>query len=175
MPTGIFWGMILSWVVCGTALWGVNAMGGSPKPARFALGKTIWIKTFKVNERGITLQITDSGSPLDGLTLTIPPGALHGEVTFSLGYNTGKLRDYSGQPSGVALVLSAETPIQFDEHITIAVPYPTKMKPLEIVGYEIDEQGQLNSIDTEMDRKNNLVSFYTFKPLMLTWIYILDQ
>ena len=151
----------------------VTAMAKRAKPAHFQHGTTTIVKSFNINSEGGSLEIKDTDTPIDGTTIYIPAEATDKEVTISIGFNDGKLNLRSGRGSDITLVLKSEKPITFKKHITITLRYDTSVNPKWIIGYEIDGQGRLHTVDTgEMNRENGTVSFYSFKPLFLTWAYI---
>lgn len=152
---------------------GEYLMANSLKPAYFEHGQTIVVKSFKVNDSGGLLEIGNLGTPIDGMVIEIPKGALDREVTLSVGYNDGMLNLRAGKSSGIVVVLSADSLSSFQKHITIKVRFNPSINPKTIVGYEIDKQGRLHSIDIgSIEKEIGVVSFFTFKPLMFTWVYI---
>lgn len=146
------------------------------EPAHFEHGSTKIVKSSVAGLQGGLFNIGDLGTPIDGTTINIPGGALEKEYVISIGYNDGKIRLASGKSSGVVLVLEADDKtISFSKPVTISVRFDPSLRPKAIVGYEIDNQGRFHVVDfAGIDKTIGTVSFYTFKPLIFTWAYIME-
>jgi len=150
-----------------------DLMAGSLRPSHYERGHTVFVKSLKVNINGGLIRITNTGTALDGATIEIPIGALEKEVTLSIGYDTGIVNLNSGKGSGSVIVLTTTPDIVFKKPVKIKVRFDRNVNAKTIVGYEIDKQGRLHSIDIgSINNDSGVVSFYTFKPLIFTWIYI---
>jgi hypothetical protein len=150
-------------------------MGQKIKPAQFEFGKDVIVQSIIVNRPGGTYKIEDSDIPITGITVEIPEGALNREVKIILGYNDGQLNLRAGKNSGIVFILRTEPGVSFLKPIKIVVPYQVSINPLGVAGYAIDENGRLHLLDTGgMNEADGTVSFYTFKPILLTWVYIME-
>lgn len=150
-------------------------MGQNIKPAQFEFGKEVIVQSTVVNHSGGTYKIENSDTPINGITVEIPEGALDKEVNIIMGYNDGQLNLRAGKGSGVIFILRTEPGITFLKPIKIMVPYQVSINPLGVAGYAIDENGRLHLLDTGgISEADGTVSFYTFKPLLLTWVYIME-
>lgn len=148
-------------------------MAGSLQPSHYERGQTIYVKSLKVSINGGLIEINNTGTPVDGTTIEIPYGSLEKEVMLSVGYDDGILSLRSGKGSGVVTVLTTTPETSFQKPVTIKVRFKPSIMPKTIVGYEIDKQGFLHSLDIgSIDKTSGTVSFYTFKPVMFTWVYI---
>lgn len=142
-------------------------------PAHFERGQEIPVATAQVGPKGATLSTGNHGTPVDGITVEIPAGALEQETTVTLAYNTGTLSLPSGEGSGVFLRLAVDRVNTFQQLVTIRVRYDAKRHAdAVVVGYAIDAKDRLCSVNTEsQDRPAGTVTFSTFVPLLLTWVY----
>jgi hypothetical protein len=91
-----------------------------------------------------------------------------------LGYNDGILELRAGKASGVTFIFRANTDISFLKPVKIVVPYERSLHPISVTGYAIDEEGHLHLMDTGgINEADGTISFYTFKCLVMTWVYIM--
>ena len=162
-----------SLLICFSILLGAG-MTGKPKTAQFQYGITKIIKQFNVDSKGGTFKISETDTPINNISIEIPPEALEKEITISIGYNDGKLIPRTGKSSGVIIVIESDKKTAlFRKHITITIPYDISINPKCIIAYQIDKNGKLHTVDTgKMDSEFGTVSFYSFKTLMMTWVYI---
>jgi len=144
-----------------------------PQPAHFEPGKSIEVACAVVGPSGATLRIDSSGTPVDGITVEIPAGALARDVTVKLSYDTGTLTLTKGQASGVYLRVSAESVKEFREPIRINIRFdPVRWKGYAVAGYGVDAQGRLEAVDAgPKDYDKGVASFTTLVPLLFTWVY----
>jgi hypothetical protein len=151
-----------------------SKQGDILKPAHYKHGHNTIVKSFDVNINGGVFEIGSIGTPIDGTVVEIPERALDKEVTLSVGHNDGVLNLRSGKGSGIVIVLSTKTVIDFEKPVKIKVRFDPSLNPKTVVGYSIDEQGRLHVIDIGAIKKEiGEVSFYTFyTPFMFTWVYI---
>jgi hypothetical protein len=150
------------------------AMGKSP--AHYVYGNTVILHEFDVGSDGGTFVVEKTNTVLDGTVVEVPPGSLKKRIVISLGYDDGRLDLKAGKGSGIVLVLSASGGVtSFDKAVKITVNFDASIKPITIIGYAIDRTGALRPIDTITSLKSRgIVSFYTFKPLTLTWVYVFN-
>lgn len=149
------------------------AMANSP--AHYIHGTTKIVETFTVNSEGGSFRIENTNTPVDGLLIEVPSGSFRKHVIVSIGYNNGRLKLRTGQGSGVILVLEVSDNItSFEKPFKITAHFDPSIKPMSIIGYIINEKGSLRPLDTISKLKaQGVVAFYTFKPLMFTWVYVL--
>ena len=91
----------------------------------------------------------------------------------TLSYNTGTLSLPSGEGSGVFFGLTAERVNAFHQLVSIRVRYDAQRHAdAVVVGYSIDDQDRLRAVNTEsQDSKAGTVTFSTYLPLLVTWVY----
>jgi hypothetical protein len=159
--------------LCGSWMTLLGMAAPAPKAASFERGKDIEVVSQRVGPRGATLDAGQRGTPIDGLVVEIPPGALKREIPVKLSYNTGKLTLPFGRSSGVFLGLSADDIKEFDQAVTIRIRYnATTNQSLVVVGYAIDSKGRLRAVNAgSQDGKAGTASFSTYVPMLFTWVY----
>ncbi len=143
------------------------------KPARFQSGRETVLSRTRVGPAGATLRTGTNGTPVDGITVEIPKGALAREITVTLSCNTGQLTGVRGDASGAFLRIDAGNVAEFEQPLKIIAAYdPVKWKNRTAVGYAIDNTGELAALDLgPKDGKSGTASFFTLVPLLFTWIY----
>jgi uncharacterized protein YfaP (DUF2135 family) len=119
---------------------------------------------------GGTIVLENTGTPLDGITVSIPPGALDTAETFTVGYNSGNLNPVDGRASGIVLTINAGGSVEFNHPVRITVPFHGD--PDEVpVPYYIDPDGRLHAAQiVRLDRDNNLFVFQTFHASWFSWL-----
>lgn len=131
------------------------------------------IVTSKVlDSEGGSISVVQTETPIDRVVVDFPPDALDCKDTVSLGYCLSEIKIRAGTGSGVILVLRMEKSTSFNEAVSITVPYDPSLIPDLVIPYEVDKNGRLHVMDFgQIDKQNHLLSFYTFKPSMCTWVY----
>lgn len=94
------------------------------------------------------------GSPLAGVSVEIPAGALPINSDISLSLNTGTVTTVAGTHSGINIVLHSSTVTTFAQPVSITIPFsPSQGIP---VPYFIDESGRLHLVQLlSIDPINN--------------------
>jgi hypothetical protein len=143
------------------------------EPAHFDHGAARILRTANIGTAGGTLEVLDARVSPDRVVITIPPGAVTKDVTFTVGFDDGKLIGATGVPSAEAVFISAESVQSFAVPVELRVDYRRSTAPKTIVGYAVDTGGQLRPIDLLfLDRQRATVTFATFRPLTFIWLYI---
>ncbi|MBF0566714.1 MAG: hypothetical protein HQK89_15925 [Nitrospirae bacterium] len=108
---------------------------------------------------GGTISVGHTGTPIDGVSVTLPGGALSASTNVTLGYNTGNLIPIYGTYAGVALTLNAGNVTQFNQPVSITVPFTdTSMTP---VPFYIDDTGQIHLMQlVNVDRTARTFTLY---------------
>ena len=140
---------------------------------------------------GGVIQLGTSGTPLDGLVVTFPAGAVLKPTKISVGYNKGTLKPNEGTFSETTLVLDAEDIFEFGMPVEITFPFgkhrvrvsssdPTKARSAQAtpstadavpVPYRIEEDGTLRPAQaTEINRAAGTFTFITFCSGRFSWI-----
>jgi len=150
------------------------------KPAYYEQGETTIVKSFDVGTSGGVFEIKNTGTPVDGVVIEIPAGALLykqvQKITLSVGYNGGVLHNVkSGKASGIVLVLSTDSIVDYEFPVRVKVPFvpDPSLDPGTPVPYAIDREGHLFPLQLiSVKREIGEFTFDTsYTPLMFTWIY----
>lgn len=153
---------------------GESSGGGSTpnanQPVTFSPGNDVTVTSKVIAQTGGTIEAGNSGTPIDGVQVQFPAGALPADTNVSLGYNTGTLTPNEGTYAGVALVLNTGAVTQFDQPVTIIVPFTDTSKVP--VPYYVDSTGKLHPAQLiTIDRTAKTFTFQTFHASWFTWIF----
>jgi hypothetical protein len=154
---------------------GGNSSGGGPvnsvkQPVTFAAGTNQIVTSKVIPATGGTIEAGNNGTPIDGVQVEFPAGALAADTNISLGYNTGALTPNEGTYEGVALTLSTGSVKQFNQPVTITVPFADSSKVP--VPYYVDSDGKLHPMQlVSIDRSAKIFKFQTFHASSFTWIF----
>ena len=145
----------------------------APQPALFTHGKDVRVTSTCIGPEGGVLHTGKSGTPVDGITIKVPAGALKKKTCLTLSHNTGKLSLPRGTGSGVFLRMAAEEVLEFEKPLEIQVSFnPAQAKGHVLVGYAIDDKGRLAPVDSgPQNRAAGTATFLTLVPLLFTWVY----
>ncbi|MEI7892780.1 MAG: hypothetical protein WCI05_06795 [Myxococcales bacterium] len=104
---------------------------GLPADAVVVTKPTVSVKTESVDSTGKVVTVADPASPLNGLTITFPQGAVASPVDISIGYADIDLAN-SKFPSETApvtklLVLKATPPVEFSRPVIVKIPYDASL------------------------------------------------
>lgn len=140
-------------------------------PVRFIPGTNTNITSRTIGASGGIIQIANSGTPLDGITVEFPAGAISDNVSVSLGYNNGTLIPNSGTFSGKVISLSVPGVYEFDQPVTITAPLVADSN-VTPVPYYVDPKGNLRPVQlVEVDIQAGTFKFQTFHSSWFTWIF----
>lgn len=110
-----------------------------------------------------------SGTPIEGVSVTFPAGALPHAVSVSLGYNTGALSPVSGVSGGAVVLLQTPGVKSFRLPVQITIPYVADDDVP--VPYYIDDSGQLHlAMLRSIAAGSGTATFETFHASLYTWI-----
>ena len=101
------------------------------------------------------------GSPIDGVSVHFPEGAVEDGTTISIGYNDGSVTPVEGTFVGPILTLYTDGLEHFNEPVEITVPLPDDN--VILIPYYIDDLDKLHLMDiASLDPVAGTTSFYTF-------------
>ena len=167
---------LFGWYCAGVAIWlllpGVACGAAGPKGAAFDSGREVDVLSTNVSAAGAKIQVAQPGSPLDGVTVEIPPDAVTDTVPIRLYYNTGKFTPVSGTPAPVVVGISAGNLKRFQKIVKIQVPYDAKhYAGMAVGGYAIGAGGKVTGLQMlSQDEKAGTATFGTLVPVLFTWV-----
>ncbi|MDR2451923.1 MAG: hypothetical protein LBE85_09215, partial [Candidatus Accumulibacter sp.] len=141
--------------------------GGGNTPGDSALyspGQETILKTAIIDDNGGVIDISGTGTWLDGVSVSFPAGALPEATTVSIGYDNGTLTPPEGvEFAGPArtLVVHVEGVTNFDQMVEITVPYEGNADVVPTPFY-VDDTGRLHAVLVKsVDTERKTVSFLT--------------
>ena len=142
-------------------------------PVQFVAGTDFITTTQTIGSTGGMIEVTDSGTPLDGIKVEFPAGALSKDAEVSLGYNDGVLTPNSGKFSGVIIILDVPNVTQFEQPVIITAPFSDE--ETVPVPYYINDSGTLRPAQiVNVDRENGEFTFQTFHASFFTWLLVIE-
>jgi uncharacterized protein YfaP (DUF2135 family) len=140
------------------------------RPAKFTPRAQSQVVSAIVGTDGGTVAVPVGPSPVGGVSITFPAGALPHSVNVTLGYDRGSLTPGKGTYAGFALTLDTGDAEQFDQPVTITVPFTDPRKVP--VPYYVDSSGSLELAQlVSIDANAHTFTFQTFHASWYTWIY----
>lgn len=139
---------------------------------------------------GLTLR-ADADSPLAGVVVHVPAGALSEPTTFSLASNDGTLSTVTGTPGKIIELnvgepqsqgasspqaarrasnesTATERVVVFERPVSITIPYE---RGHLAIPYHVDDDGHLHLVQvSDIDRTAHTITFDTFHASIFTWI-----
>jgi|SRR5271157_3423596 len=142
-------------------------------PASFNPGTNTPVANQMIGPSGGTILVANSGTPLDGSTISFPVGALSANTQVKVSFNLGTLTPGDGVFSGAALVLDVTGVTSFSQPVSITVPYTAGSNSVP-VPYYADSTGALRPLQiVSIDRQGGTFTFQTFHASVFTWIWSL--
>ncbi len=125
-----------------------------------------------IGAEGGTLMVAGTGTPADGLTAAVPPGALAEEEELSLGYSRRKVKIRAGTGSGIVLFIRTERAREFAQPVMLGIRLDSSLFTGLAIPYQVDDDGRLHVMDIRsIDEEKLRLTFSTFKPCAFTWVY----
>ncbi|MFO7774146.1 MAG: leucine-rich repeat domain-containing protein [Dehalococcoidia bacterium] len=152
---------------------GVVGFGGcneeANEPAIFTYAGNTTVMSQTISPMGGTIEAGHSGTPIDGIEVEFPEGALTEDTNISLGYNTGTLTPNEGIYAGVAFTIDTGNVSQFGQAVIVKAPFENiDGTP---VPYYVDSDGRLHpTLLLEVDRATETFTFAIFHASTFTWI-----
>jgi uncharacterized protein YfaP (DUF2135 family) len=136
----------------------------------FTPGAETPLASTSVGPAGGTLTVPAGDTPLSGVQVSVPPGALDKGVSLSLSSESGALQPAVGTYAGAALDLELGKVHEFAQPISITAPWPDTSKVP--VPYYIDPSGRLHLAQLlSLDEAGHTFTFQTFHASLYTWIW----
>ena len=133
---------------------------------------TVILTSAKMDQNGGKVIVEKPGSPLEGLVVEFPPGAIDRqfEVSISMIFESVPVR--SGKNCGFTVVLAVPGIKSFKEMVSIMMPYEPRPGNRLVIPYEIDSDNRLHIMDIgKLDANNRTLVIFTFKPVRFTLVY----
>jgi hypothetical protein len=148
---------------------GGDGGSGGDNLVTFEPGGDVPVTSKIIGPAGGTIEAGNSGTPIDGVVVRFPAGALIDDTNVSLGYNTGSLTPNDGIWCGATISLSAENTDEFFEPVEIIMPFNSSDGTP--VPYYINEKRQLRPMQlTDIDDAANTFTFISFHASFFTMI-----
>ena len=150
-------------------VWDIQFSAIPTEPVEFDEGNDIPELTESVPPTGRTLTVTDPTSPIYGVVVDFPAGALPQITEVTIGYNDGSLVPNSGTYSGTNILIEVPGIREFSQPVEITVPFD---QPNSIpIPYYITGEGSIRPCQlVKVDRVNKTFTFQTFHASLYTWI-----
>ena len=151
-------------------VWDIQFSAIPIEPVEFDEGNDIPELTESVPPTGGTLRVTNPISPIYGVVVDFPAGALPQSTEVTIGYNDGSLAPNSGIYSGANILIEAPGIREFSQPVEITVPFD---QPNSIpIPYYITGDGSIRPCQlVKVDRVNKTFTFQTFHASLFTWIW----
>jgi hypothetical protein len=140
--------------------------GGAAAPKDYAVftpREEIILARKTIDDQGGVIDISGTGTALDGASVSFPAGALPGATEVSVGYDTGELKPPEGFTfSGFGtLVLHAGDVRSFNQLVEITIPYTGEADDVPTPFY-VDETGRLHAVLVKsVDTEKKTITFVT--------------
>ena len=136
----------------------------------FTPGTADTLATGNVGPTGGIITVPDGQTPISGVRVTVPAGALPESVSVSVGYDDGTLVPRLGEYAGGVMSLEFGGIHEFDLPVSITVPWPdTSRIPCP---YYVDDLGLLHPAQlVSLDASAHTFTFETFHASWYTWIW----
>lgn len=145
---------------------------------QIVLGAEVPVRSVPMTDLGGRVEILGTDTPLDGIQITFPAGALGESTELSIGYNEGsQLADSSDDSTRTSSPLQQPVPTltihtdgatNFEQLVEITVPYEDEQNVP--IPYYVDENGQLRAVlVTNIDRINKTFTYVTSHASTWTW------
>ena len=145
----------------------------SQDAARFTFGQTRLLAAKDIGPEGGRMTIQGTDTPLEGLVLDIPPGALEREDRVTIGYDDGTLILPMGAPSGKTAVITFGKAPSLALPAAVSLPFDRDKAVGPPQGYAVDAQGRLDLLMlARFDRESGVAVYHTFRSMTMTWAYL---
>lgn len=149
----------------------VVVAGDRLEPADFEPGAEVGVISEVVGPEGADL-VGPAGTPLEGVLVSFPPGAVELDTQVDLGYETGTLTPAMGEAGDTVIVLNVTGDDVFEQPVEITFPFPEAAKGDDVpVPYHIDDAGRLSLANlVEVDWEAGTATFQIFHASLFAWI-----
>ena len=139
--------------------------------ARFARGTTTLNNTFLVSPTGGVFEVKGPDKTIERISVKVPPNAVSKETQISIGFNNGTFLPVRGKASGYVIVIDAQGVQAFQQAVEVSVLNSQSIQEGVPVGFSIEDDNKIKLIDSVYDKGSGNISFFSFRPMMFTWVY----
>jgi hypothetical protein len=135
--------------------------------ANFIMFEKINILTKGIDNSGDEIEIKNSGTPVDGIKIIIPPGAIEKETEIQVGYYKGNLKLNSGTPAMEgALVVDIKSKKELLRPIEII-----KKTNNPVAVYQVETKTEIGQLEPMIITNMNPVTTLSFLPKnIIVWV-----
>jgi len=145
-------------------------------PVVFKMGTTTVEKTVLISTNGGSISVDNPNSPIYGIKVEFPGGALPQNTNVTIGYNTGTINPNQGVYSGINLYLNTPNVSVFNQPVKITVPYNDPLGTAVPCPYYIQEDGSISPVFLlDINHQNKTFTFITFHGTSDLYTWIIDQ
>ncbi len=143
-----------------------TAIGGSSstsEPGEFVPERSVSVTTSTVDDTGGAIEITGTGTELDGSRISFPEGALPESTEISVGYSTGSIQLPGSSVPQTMRTLNLDTSgsDHFSQLVEITVPYADE-SDMPPVPFYVDAENRLRPVLVKsIDRDARTITFVT--------------
>lgn len=131
------------------------------------------VATGVVGSHGGTVPVANTGTPLDGIEVRFPAGAVPDGTPVKLDWDHGALTNVAGTESGTVVLFSTGKVKEFERHVEIRVHFDPAQNPETVMAYSIDDNGRLHALDVaSFDTTRGEALIWTFQPVRFTWVLV---
>ena len=125
-----------------------------------------------VDSRGADIAVGHVGTPIDGLVVHIPPGAMEQADRITLSYSIRSVPLQVGTASGLIVTLQADTIKTFLGPVRVEMHYPAQPRQTVAIPYLVDASGRLHILQlVKFYEASSTIVFDTFVPGDFTLVY----
>lgn len=138
-------------------------------PPQVTPGSDVMVATEAIGPLGGSIE-GSPGSPVEGIRVDFPAGALPTDTAVSIGYNTGTV-EFNGVPlESPILSLECAGPAEFEKPVLITVPSSDELPPSVLY---LHDDGSYEGVHlTEFDEQASTFSFETWHASSWFWLYL---
>jgi hypothetical protein len=141
--------------------------------AKYESGKVQPVASDVIGSHGGTIAVTATGTPVDGVEVRFPAGALPDGTPVEVSWDRGTLSNVAGTQSGIIVRLETGKVEEFTQHVEIRVKFDPTVKPTTVTAYSIDDKSRLHVLDVaSVDFARGEALIWTWQPVRFTWVLV---
>ncbi len=136
----------------------------------FSYGESLPLLTESIGPSGGVIRIENSGTPLDGVEISVPSGVLQPSTLITVGTNSGKFDLASDPLANVVLEIEiSDGQDHFDKPLLITIPYDHNYEA-PIPFYITDDGKARVAQRIDSDQINGVIKFHTYHASAWSWL-----